>query len=434
MRIDIKKVMYCLLCLMFLNDSSADVTKLRLNENITEAINHHGEVLVNMHTGAMFRYDANNDLFIDIDSLSIFNGAPSELTHIVKTDENDNDFIFDPRTSLLRDQYMDAVFCNERGEIVIVQNKNTYASSVQTKFNQCSHNKPAKAKTINMYDIPYTDYKKLTLRNIISEMQFQNIIRSGLIYGNTFNSMIYDNPFVNGTPQKQWVMPGISAFIKDGNDAYMNVYCAMKMPNNSNTNFWDYSDYMNDTTKRFYNDEHTERQLVLNHIIDGKWRTYDIIAETRRLVSKGKEMHKLCNGSLFIWTKGNPCTSASEDNGHNCCTKWYSDIADMFKFVNVYFSELYNNGTSNCELDVTKNIMDHFNKDNEIQKYNKRHPRRPKFNEAIQSEDKYCDQKFTLLQEMCNSTNEYVEILNEALNSTVPNSKKGIIMFKKILK
>ena len=64
MRIDIKKAMYCLLCLTFLNDSSADVCNLKLNENIVNTLKHYREVWVDKNSGDIFSGRINHSTYM----------------------------------------------------------------------------------------------------------------------------------------------------------------------------------------------------------------------------------------------------------------------------------------------------------------------------------------------------------------------------------
>ena len=63
----LKKAVYCLLGLTFLQNLSADVTKLRLNDNVISKIANRREVWVNRNDGTIYEQNENEE-FVNIEN------------------------------------------------------------------------------------------------------------------------------------------------------------------------------------------------------------------------------------------------------------------------------------------------------------------------------------------------------------------------------
>ena len=384
MKIDMKKALYCLLGLTFLQDSSADVTKLRLNQNVMGAFQGSNECSYN-----------------DIHFVKIING--------------NNDFIFDTESHLVKDQYKNAIFCNENGEIFIsLSSKNKILPEDMARVK--------KAEFHRDFDL----YKHLVncsinkRRQNEAKRQFENIIRSGLVVNNHFNDQIFNNPFEGN----KWKMPGISADISDLTATNIPVMCAMKRDiqqesKNILTNMWNGKKFndiaentnvatlinkhkteykaaqrgiqtamRNDilTAKKWFDilnnaatnfiflaTEHTERQLLMYHCLNvtlgdqwlSEYSNTGLSCNTTPFVNISAGSCNInASKHLLIYTSGAPCVdnhtsinfdtlvphNNSDDNGrrqHNIanggisCWDWYRMIANKMVNIDVYFSAFF---------------------------------------------------------------------------------------------
>lgn len=299
------KILIFFLLMAFHQLSLADVAKFKISKSILEAVNNYGEVWVNSENG---------EIYID-GNKHTSQCEVKNFTHIVKFDTAYNN-------KSINIKYHDAIFCKSDGVVIIIDST----------------------------DISY-------------KTQFENIIKNGILDNGKFNKNIFYDPF-NGS---EWKMPSISAYVTNKN-LTTDVYCAMKAEYTNNDHFWKTTnihgdnDYTKHESSDFYNYEHTERQLLVNYMTD-----YAIEAdsdnikyeEDKILLHAGTKMHSLKGGSLFVWTKSNPCTSAIEANGGNCCVNWYREVKEILADNNnIYFFKLSNNSIPKDDYIRDKSVIE----------------------------------------------------------------------------
>jgi len=368
--ITLKKFAMAVMLLAGFQQVSADVCKLKVRKEVKKALIDHGEVWVDQRNGNVWKKFITGD---------------GKIYYII--DSNRGRYITDGESRKHRSRVLDDGVVQHPNWVHIVKSSmNNFANGeVKEEYEDaifCSDEHGKEDEVVINVD-------GANNRQEEAKRQFENIIKCGLISKvpqilgnvivvneegeevtqNVFNPSVFSTPFarkVEGgkfVSDSGWAMPGISAFIENGQNI-ASVYCAMKTAYNQgniNNEFWSVGDYCYGTQATpFFNYEHSERQLVVNHMVDGRLSVDGniMLYQTNDLMPVGATKHGLTNGCLFIWTYGNPCTSASEDNGENCCTMWYDNIATQLGVTNVYFSKFLGNSVS---LSIWAELIDCIN-------------------------------------------------------------------------
>ena len=368
------------LFLAFLQQQSfADVTKFKVNKAIINYINKYGEVWVNRNNGDIYVHGGkktSDDIF---NFNEIDDSIKNELTHIIRAD------IACSSQKIGKD---DAIFCKKDGVITIIHNI-----------------------------------------NISCQTQFDNVVKSGLLDNGKFNRHIFHDPFV-GTG---WKMPSISAYIAPGSST-TDVYCAMKAKYLNNDNFWKTyningkNDYTQSESRDFYNYEHTERQLVVNYMTDFCMSSDGNIeySEEKILVPAGRKMRSLKGGDLFIWTKSNPCTSAIEANGGNCCVNWYREVREILADHNtIYFFKLSNNALPKAGYIREKSVIEEIMRGSTWLLNNPKCRRLKRHNEL--EKDVLSDMAITYFECVGNVCDDVHDEIEAAFNADMPEGIRFIM-------
>ena len=237
----IKKMAMAVMLIAGFQQVSADVCKLKVNQYVFDVVKHHGEAWVKKNgdgtgTNIIVQYQSKK---VNISTYEACEEPNADYVHIVNSESACG-------------EYNDAIFCNNKGEVVI--NLNGIRGENENG----------------------DDFKKR--RTDEAKRQFENIIKCGLIskvpmsdnednivvdkggqinVQGTFNPLIFDTPFAvntgkltklsnnlnkfkcfEATPNKYWTcnekwkMPGISADISKissgANVTEIQVMCAMK--------------------------------------------------------------------------------------------------------------------------------------------------------------------------------------------------------------